>query len=69
MRDFFFTTIKWGGSALYEGMRRLYIIICVAVVAMFLTGCGAEQAVKKGDRFYALGEYYDASTKYKKAYS
>jgi len=36
---------------------------------MFLTGCGAEQAVKKGDRFYALGEYYDASTKYKKAYS
>ena len=50
-------------------MRRLYIIICVAVVAMFLTGCGAEQAVKKGDRFYALGEYYDASTKYKKAYS
>lgn len=50
-------------------MRRLYIIICVAVVAMSLTGCGAEQAVKKGDRFYALGEYYDASTKYKKAYS
>ena len=50
-------------------MHRLYIIICVAVVAMFLTGCGAEQAVKKGDRFYALGEYYDASTKYKKAYS
>ena len=50
-------------------MRRLYIIICVAVVAMFLTGCSAEQAVKKGDRFYALGEYYDASTKYKKAYS
>ena len=39
------------------------------MVAMFLTGCGAEQAVKKGDRFYALGEYYDASTKYKKAYS
>lgn len=36
---------------------------------MSLTGCGAEQAVKKGDRFYALGEYYDASTKYKKAYS
>ena len=50
-------------------MRRLYITICVAMVAMFLTGCGAEQAVKKGDRFYALGEYYDASTKYKKAYS
>lgn len=36
---------------------------------MLLTGCGAEQALKKGDKFYALGEYYDASTKYRKAYS
>ena len=51
-------------------MRRLFsIIIGITVVTMLLTGCGAEQAVKKGDRFYALGEYYDASTKYKKAYS
>ena len=36
---------------------------------MLLTGCGAEQAIKKGDRFHALGEYYDAATQYKKAYS
>ena len=36
---------------------------------MLLTGCGADQALKKGDKFYALGEYYDASTKYRKAYS
>ena len=39
------------------------------VLAVLLTGCGAEQAVKKGDKFYALGEYYDAATQYKKAYS
>ncbi len=38
-------------------------------MAVLLTGCGAEQAVKKGDKFYALGEYYDAATQYKKAYS
>ena len=36
---------------------------------MLLTGCGADQAIKKGDRFHALGEYYDAATQYKKAYS
>lgn len=36
---------------------------------MLLTGCGAEQAMKKGERFNALGEYYDAATQYKKAYS
>ena len=34
-----------------------------------LSGCGAEQAMKKGDKFYALGEYYDAATQYRKAYS
>ena len=51
-------------------MRRLFSMITGIVVAtMLLTGCGAEQAMKKGDRFYALGEYYDAATQYKKAYS
>ncbi len=39
------------------------------LVAIVLTGCGAEQAMKKGDKFYALGEYFDAATQYKKAYS
>ena len=39
------------------------------MVTMLLTGCGAEQAIKKGDRYHALGEYYDASTQYRKAYS
>lgn len=32
-------------------------------------GCGAEQAVKKGDKYWAVGEYYDAAEQYKKAYS
>ena len=39
------------------------------MTTMLLTGCGAEQAIKKGDRFNGLGEYYDAATQYKKAYS
>ena len=48
--------------------KNLYLII-LTVVAALLTGCGAEQAVKKGDRFYELGEYFDAATQYRKAYS
>lgn len=39
------------------------IAICI------LTGCGADSYMKKGDKYYALGEYYDAATQYKKAYS
>ena len=46
----------------------LFIIGCL-LLATLLTGCGAEQAMKKGDKFYALGEYYDAASQYKKAYS
>ena len=49
--------------------RNLHLIIYIILSAMLLTGCGADQALKKGDKFYALGEYYDASTKYRKAYS
>lgn len=50
-------------------MRTYLYLILLAVTAIFLTGCGAEQAMKKGDKYYALGEYFDAATQYRKAYS
>ena len=51
-------------------MRTLftYSLLAIAVV-MLLTGCGADTAMKKGDKFYALGEYYDAAAQYRKAYT
>ena len=39
----------------------------LAVIAM--TGCSADQHVKKGDAFFAKGEYFDAAAEYKKAYA
>ena len=36
---------------------------------LLLASCGADTAMKKGDKFFALGEYYDAANQYKKAYS
>ena len=50
-------------------MRRIVAIVCSVVVAVLLAGCGADVAVKKGDKFFALGEYYDAAAQYKKAYA
>ena len=38
-------------------------------VAVLLLSCGADTAMKKGDKFFALGEYNDAVTYYKKAYT
>ena len=39
------------------------------VMTVLLVSCGADVAMKKGDKFFALGEYYDAAAMYKKAYS
>ena len=50
-------------------MRRLHAIITITISALLLVSCGADQAMKKGDKFYAVGEYYDAAIQYKKAYT
>jgi outer membrane protein OmpA-like peptidoglycan-associated protein len=40
------------------------------MAAVLLSGCGgADSAMKKGDKLFALGEYYDAAEQYKKAYA
>ena len=49
--------------------QSIYQFIIGSLIVLLLAGCGAEAAMKKGDRFYALGEYFDASAQYKKAYS
>lgn len=51
-------------------MRKFVTILNIVMAAVFLGGCGsADQALKKGDKLYALGEYYDAAEQYKKAYA
>ncbi len=50
-------------------MRIIRSIIYLSVITAVIVSCGADAAMKKGDKFYALGEYYDASVQYKKAYS
>ncbi len=48
---------------------RCYKVIWMVIAVLALAACGADTAMKKGDKFFALGEYYDAATYYKKAYS
>ena len=51
-------------------MRKYLIFIWSAFSALLLVSCGgADQAMKKGDKFYAVGEYFDAATQYRKAYT
>ena len=39
------------------------------VLVFALASCGVDAYMKKGDQFYAIGEYFDAAEQYKKAYS
>ena len=49
-------------------MKQPIHLIVFALLLPLLLGCGAENNVKKGDQFYAIGEYFDAADQYKKAY-
>ena len=50
-------------------MRKFLTIFIIAITTTLMISCGADQAMKKGDQFYAVGEYFDAANQYRKAYS
>ncbi len=45
----------------------LYVFLMAAIIT--LSSCGAEVYLRKAEQSYALGEYYQAASLYKKAYS
>ena len=52
-----------------DSIKYKYIQLCVALtVALFTLSCGSEKAIRKGDQFAAVNEYYEAAEQYKKAY-
>lgn len=51
------------------GIRLLLCLVAFVAAHIVLTGCGADQNIKKGDAHYAIGEYFDAAAEYKKGYS
>lgn len=42
-------------------------LLCLVIVIV-LASCGADKYYKQGEKFLALGEYYDAASAYKQAY-
>lgn len=48
--------------------QKYYFVILLAVVGL-CTGCGIEKRVKKADKKFAIGEYYDAAQIYKQCNS
>ena len=52
--------------------HKLYTYVisaAAAAAALALAGCGADKNLKKGEKYLAIGEYYDAAAQFKTAYS
>ena len=47
--------------------NKLHIMTLLAACCL-LVACGAESNMKKGEKYLALGEYYDAASQFRKAY-
>lgn len=45
------------------------VLALLVLFPWLLAGCGAEKNMKKAEKFMAIGEYYDAASQYKQAYS
>ncbi len=49
--------------------KKAYQLFSVIVMLLCLYACGAERDMKKGEKFLAVGEYYDAAEVFKSAYN
>lgn len=50
-----------------RNLVKIGLLLLVSVT--LLTACGVEQNLKKGEKYLALGEYFDAAEQFKQAYS
>ena len=50
-------------------MQKYFYLIATIILSTVMTGCGADQALRKAEKYYAVGEYYDAAAQYRKAYA
>ena len=48
--------------------KAISYIILLAICALLTAACSSEKAIKKGDQYAAIMEYYEAAKEYKKAY-
>lgn len=49
--------------------KKTYLLLTATVIVALLHSCAADTAMRKGEKFLAMGEYYDAAEQFKKAYS
>ncbi len=50
-------------------MRRFGNVGTIVVLALMVGSCAIDKNMKRGEKYFALGEYFDAANEFKKAYS
>lgn len=50
-------------------IKTYYLLMAFLAVALMLHSCAADNAMRKGEKFLAIGEYHDAAEQFKKAYT
>ena len=50
-------------------IKTYYLLMAFFAVALMLHSCAADNAMRKGEKFLAIGEYHDAAEQFKKAYT
>ena len=65
----FIFTIKGEKIRYYKDMANRILKSAIIFSIMLLVACGADKNLKRGEKHLALGEYYDAATEFKSAYS
>ena len=43
-------------------------MVVIVVVAMTFVACGIDKNMRRGEKYLAIGEYYDAANEFKQAY-
>ena len=50
-------------------IKTYYLLMAFLAVVLMLHSCAADNAMRKGEKFLAIGEYHDAAEQFKKAYT
>ena len=52
-----------------DGKAKLALLVTVMMTAMMMVSCNGDKNLKKGEQYWAIGEYYEAAQEFAKAYA
>ncbi len=57
------------GYNMIRKKEKTYLVMMLVAMVTLISSCSADRNLKRGEKYLALGEYYDAGNEFKRAYS